>query len=109
MIARLALSVVAVVRAGAPFEKTEALERGELVGPRIGNALFEPANHARALARKDDTALPGLAQDAIDALSSPDRKHVHRIAAADENGIGRQQLRFHVPQAVGIVEQPQVA
>ena len=77
-----------VVRARAARQEPEPVAQAlELRAERIGHAGFEPADHPRAPAAQDDARLPGLAEDAVEAVHAPDGEHVRRVAAGDENHV----------------------
>ena len=77
-----------VVRAGAPGKEAEPVAHpGELGPERVGHAGLEPADHPRAPAAEQHTGLPGLAQERVEAVHAPDREHVRRVAAADEDRV----------------------
>src|SRR5439155_24121495 len=62
----------------------------ELGSKRVRHARLEPADHPRAPAAEDDTRLPRLAQDAVEAVHAPDGEHVRGAAAADEDRVLRE-------------------
>ena len=70
--------------AGASRQQSEAVAqttRRDTEG--VGYRGFEPANGTRADAHEHNAGLPRLAKDGVDAMNSPDREHVRRIAATD--------------------------
>ena len=62
----------------------------ELRAERVGHARLEPADHPGAPAGEDDAGFPGLAEDPVEAVHAPDREHVRRVAAADEDDVVRE-------------------
>ena len=77
-----------VVRTGAAGDEAEPVAHARELRPeRVGHAGLEPADHAGAPAREQDAGLPGLAQNPVEAVHAPDREHVRRVPAADEDHV----------------------
>jgi hypothetical protein len=92
-IGRPTLGLAVVVRAEAAGEEAEpAAELAQAWPIRIGDGVLEPAVRARAPAGEDGTAFPGLPKCQVDAVHTPDREHVRRVAAADVDHVLRGDL-----------------
>src|SRR5436305_1316613 len=72
-----------IVRAAAPGEKTETLQRTQIAVERVRQSLLEPADGSGADAGEDDAGGPGLAQDLGQPPLAPDAQHALGVAAAD--------------------------
>src|SRR6185437_11286923 len=95
-----ALGLVVVVDAETAVEEAEA-RRLQRLARGLGDAGLEPAHRPGALAREDDAAVPGEAEDRGDVMGLPDREEVHHRAAADVDQILREQVvaQRHRPPA----------
>jgi hypothetical protein len=77
-----------VVRARASREEAEPVAHPlQLRAERVRDARFEPADHPGTPPRQHRPRLPGLAEQAIEAVDAPDREHVRRVATADEDHV----------------------
>src|SRR5207248_7630438 len=77
-------------RAGTAGEQAEAIHRRQLGAERVGDAVLEPADHPGAPAGEQDSGLPRVAQDLVEAVLAPDRERVRGVAAVDEDDVVRQ-------------------
>jgi regulator of PEP synthase PpsR (kinase-PPPase family) len=87
-----------VVRACAPRQEAEALHRRKLGTERIGDAVLEPADHSGAPAGQQHALLPGLPQDLVETVRSPDREGVGRVPTGDEDHV---MVERQLPQSRG--------
>jgi hypothetical protein len=81
------------VDAENPGHEPEAPAHGRDPG-RPSDPGLEPAHRPRALSDEHDAALPGRAQDAVEAVRPPDRHQVDHAAPADVDQILREQVRL---------------
>src|SRR5437588_12942093 len=63
-----------VVRARAAGQKAQTVHRGQFRTERVGDAVLEPADHPGTPASQQNSLLPGLAQDLVEAVDAPDRE-----------------------------------
>ena len=88
------------MRAAAARQETHAVERAQPIGPRIRDALLEPANRTCALASEHDASPGRLFQQRRHTPFAPHRKHALRIAAADKDRILRKNDRPQIRRAM---------
>ncbi len=104
--ARLAVVMDAV----RPRQEAEPLDPRRAPVER-GDRLLEPAQRARAQAAQDGPALPGVAQDLVEAMRAPHAEQRHDAAAADVDEVLREQVAGDVavdPAALVAPEQRDV-
>src|SRR5262245_51093176 len=105
MIGGPAFRLAVVVGTTAPLEEPEALQDDELLRPRVGQPVLEPANGPGADPRQDDPFLPGLAQQRRQTPLTPDGEHALGVAASDVDDVLPQEV---ISQVRRPLEQRQV-
>jgi hypothetical protein len=78
-------------------EKAKAIgDWPQLDAKGIGGATNMPADRASADSRQHDAALPGLAQNLVEAVRSPDGEQIGDRPATNPEHILGEQMRAHI-------------
>src|SRR6266550_2557688 len=96
VIGRPALHLAVIVRAAAARKKTQTIERTQPLRERIRQALFKPADRARAHAREHNARLPSLAENFHNTPIAQQGEQTLSVSAADIDHVLIEQERAQI-------------